>query len=437
MNVLEKVKQFKWNKWIQRPFSPFVTSLFQVGATKEYYEKIGIPDIELKAQVYQHGYWYQSKEVIEDMAKELGVYLKTHTIFDITKSMEKFYEEKKKFIKSLVKQKGDLMEQFKILYDIFAKCTAYIWAAHGLEEYYNEILKKEVPKYIKEDVDKFIGDASFPKKKNKHVLMEEALRRGDDLKEVAEEYGWMRARDGFSEPFSVEDMKKIKEGIKPLSSHPKVDIPKHLQKLFDEAQELVYFRTARTDVFYEFLVLARPILKKVAKKYNIPFSELKNYTATSLINGNPEKYNDITFICYKGEAIYSDDLLIEDKEEIKQDFVKGTIAHKGIVKGIVKVVRFVSELDKVNKGDILVTQMTFPSFITAMNKAAAFVTDEGGITRHAAIVAREMKKPCIIGTKIATKVFKDGDKVIVDADKGEVRKLDKKPKGLNNSNILE
>ncbi len=61
--------------------------------------------------------------------------------------------------------------------------------------------------------------------------------------------------------------------------------------------------------------------------------------------------------------------------------------------------------------------------MSALKRAAAFVTDEGGITCHAAIVAREMKKTCIIGTKIATKVLKDGDLVEVDAKKGIVRKL--------------
>jgi pyruvate,water dikinase len=77
----------------------------------------------------------------------------------------------------------------------------------------------------------------------------------------------------------------------------------------------------------------------------------------------------------------------------------------------------------VKKGEILIASMTRPEFLPAMQKAAAFVTDEGGITSHAAIVSREMKKPCIIGTKIATKVFKDGDMVEVDANKGIVRKL--------------
>lgn len=61
-----------------------------------------------------------------------------------------------------------------------------------------------------------------------------------------------------------------------------------------------------------------------------------------------------------------------------------------------------------------------PDFISAMKKAVAFVTDEGGITCHAAIIAREMKKPCVIGTKVATLVFQDGDEVEVDADNGIV-----------------
>jgi pyruvate,water dikinase len=64
--------------------------------------------------------------------------------------------------------------------------------------------------------------------------------------------------------------------------------------------------------------------------------------------------------------------------------------------------------------------MTTPDYVSAMKLASAFVTDEGGIMCHAAIIARELKKPCIIGTKIATKVLKDGDLVEVDADRGVV-----------------
>ena len=69
------------------------------------------------------------------------------------------------------------------------------------------------------------------------------------------------------------------------------------------------------------------------------------------------------------------------------------------------------------------TSMTTPDMISAMKRAAAIVTDEGGITSHAAIISRELNKPCIIGTKLATKVFNDGDLVEVDATTGVVKKI--------------
>ncbi len=84
------------------------------------------------------------------------------------------------------------------------------------------------------------------------------------------------------------------------------------------------------------------------------------------------------------------------------------------------------QINNVKAGDIIVAPMTLPDILPAMKKAAAFVTDEGGILCHAAIMSREMKKPCIIGTKIATKVLKDGDLVEVDAKKGVVRIIKRK-----------
>ena len=103
--------------------------------------------------------------------------------------------------------------------------------------------------------------------------------------------------------------------------------------------------------------------------------------------------------------------------------LQGFSASLGHVTGKVKITRSVEEISKVQKGDVLVAVMTRPDYLPAMQKAAALVTDEGGITCHAAIVAREMKKPCVIGTKIGTQVFKDGDTVEVDANKGVVRKI--------------
>jgi len=103
------------------------------------------------------------------------------------------------------------------------------------------------------------------------------------------------------------------------------------------------------------------------------------------------------------------------------DEVIGKIGAKGYARGHVKIVMNMAEEKKFLDGDILVTGMTRPEFVPLMKKAAAIITDEGGITCHAAIISRELKKPCIIGTKNASKVLHDGDLVEVDAEQGVVR----------------
>lgn len=108
-----------------------------------------------------------------------------------------------------------------------------------------------------------------------------------------------------------------------------------------------------------------------------------------------------------------------------RDF-RGLSASTGRVIGRVKIVKSATEIGKVKQGDILVAVMTRPDYVVAMKKAAAIVTNEGGITSHAAIVSRELGIPCIIGTKIATEVLKDGDLVEVNANHGWVRKITKR-----------
>ena len=119
-------------------------------------------------------------------------------------------------------------------------------------------------------------------------------------------------------------------------------------------------------------------------------------------------------------------ILQDSGKSIPRHILEGVTAMKGKVVGRVKVILESEKLNKVRKNDILVAPMTTPDYIMAMKKAAAFVTDEGGLTCHAAIIAREMKKPCIIGTKIATQVLKDGDLVELDAEKGIVNVIKRK-----------
>jgi phosphohistidine swiveling domain-containing protein/DNA-binding Xre family transcriptional regulator len=101
----------------------------------------------------------------------------------------------------------------------------------------------------------------------------------------------------------------------------------------------------------------------------------------------------------------------------------GQTASQGFAKGIARIILSQKEFDQFKEGEILVTGMTRPEFVPLMKKAAAIVTNEGGITCHAAIVSRELGKPCVIGTKNATQVIKTGDLVEVRANHGTVRIL--------------
>ena len=125
------------------------------------------------------------------------------------------------------------------------------------------------------------------------------------------------------------------------------------------------------------------------------------------------------------KAIKKKDEFIE-KVKYNQKEITGAVACEGKVIG--KVILFswmekdlTKKMAKMEEGSILVAGQTRPQLMPAIKKASAIVTDEGGITCHAAIVSRELGTPCIIGTKIGTKVLKNGMEVEVDADKGIVK----------------
>lgn len=151
-------------------------------------------------------------------------------------------------------------------------------------------------------------------------------------------------------------------------------------------------------------------LKKRPNGFGILFKEDRSYRAAyGLLEEDIKKLDNL--------------ILAQNQGNDKQ--IKGEIGNKGKVSGRVHIISRRDQFDDFKKGDILVTGMTRPEFVPLMKKSLAIITDEGGITCHAAIVSRELGIPCIIGTKIATQVLKDGDLVEVDADHGIVRIISK------------
>lgn len=424
--IKQKILEYSWEPWLKRPFGPFMLSLFKLSGSRSSLKKIGV-DAEFSPTLWQDHSWWLSQEVMSSFTKGLSSYLaKGGSVSALSSSCEKFYVNQKKRIAELNTGSADLAIKLRELRQIGEVMTSYIWAANGLEFVVTPLLRNEIRKYILGDAEKYLAEVTFPIKKNTHALFEEALRRGDAVDDILNNYGWLKSRNAFSDGFSKEEIEAERKKLinRPAFKQAAVKVPEALTPLVSEARELVYYRTLRTDIFYELLFRARPILQAAADFVGVPFAELSNYSIHDLIAGAPVRYSpDCTVGFYNEEMEFFDRPIVVLPELKNQTSCQGTVAFVGKVKGVVKVVIDLPDLAKVNEGDILVTQMTFPSFIMAMRRAAAFVTDEGGITCHASIVAREMKKPCIIGTKIATQIFKDGDLVEVNADKGIVKKI--------------
>jgi len=164
--------------------------------------------------------------------------------------------------------------------------------------------------------------------------------------------------------------------------------------------------------------LKEEIIKAVTKK-TVPNEEILKRRQKMLYILDNKKGK---FIKFKNTDKIFKALLAEKKIEFTGQ-LSGQVAYPGKATGKVKIMAHPGDVAKIKDGDILVTFATTPDFLPAMMKAAAYVTDQGGVTSHAAITAREMKKPCIIGTQYASKVFKDGNLVEVDANKGIVKKI--------------
>jgi len=249
------------------------------------------------------------------------------------------------------------------------------------------------------------------------------------------------------EDFSEEENRKKekdreKESLSRKNILTKLDIYPEVKERLQIACELLYWKNQRLDILFKSDFLINPLLQTLATLMGISFMQLVHLRYKEIINWfdtkelpNKEDINKriksyslylkagkITLLTDRSKYLH---LASEQSNQAIQfkKMIKGTVARRGKVTGQVRLVFFSEDIIRVKKGEILVTTMTRPDMIVGMEKAAAFVTDQGGMLSHAAIIAREMGKPCIVGTKIATHILKDGDLVEVDAEKGIVKLL--------------
>ena len=135
-----------------------------------------------------------------------------------------------------------------------------------------------------------------------------------------------------------------------------------------------------------------------------------------------ERLNKIFIVQTRPETVWSERKARGETRtiEVKRPILRGLSASPGVGAGRARIVKSLAELSKVKAGDVLVTKMTSPDMVPVMSKASAIVTDEGGITSHAAIVSRELGIPCVVGTEKATKLIKENQEISVDGNAGAV-----------------
>lgn len=290
------------------------------------------------------------------------------------------------------------------------------------------------------------------------------------LKRHAKQYGWLTyaysgpvmseayllsvLRDNLEKGDITGQKKQIEVHYRALVKEKKflldeLSLPAKLKYLLRVSAKLMFIKDYRKGIYQKSYVAMDAVLEEIARRLCWTLKEIKylvcDEVAEVLLKDEAERFHNkvakrVKKCCYlvrkgkiqvwEGEA--GEKVISRMLKKMKEGSapgasmvseLKGLIAYSGLVRGIAKVVLTSADAAKVKEGDILISSSTNPDLIVAMKKSAAIVTDIGGIISHAAIVSRELKKPCVVGTKIGTHIFKDGDLVEVDADSGIVRKI--------------
>lgn len=229
--------------------------------------------------------------------------------------------------------------------------------------------------------------------------------------------------------------------------YKKYNLPLNSKLFFEMIRYFAILQDDRKEIIQRLVFCIDEILNEAAKRFKIDRKILNNYFVSEIINlfGNGKKLKiknlkkraKVVYFSYiKNSKIKTDIFFGKEAENIINFFKKkrAEIAASGILKGFIaslgkgeKIIEgearivFDPHKDVFKEGEILVTGMTRPEFVPLMKKAKAIVTNEGGITTHAAIISRELKIPCIIGTKVATDVLKTGDFIELDLEKGVIK----------------
>ena len=393
--------------------------------------------------------------------------------FNSSKQIIKYYEEGQRLLNGIKEDttkwsrlltKKPTNDNFISAFRNFRKSfveISYIYSITswlGIEAWqidFENILKRLIGRNkLEKQTETILATVYKPWKKTALIEIQAKLAKGYSPRRLADEYQFLRSWCViWYKPITEEWVKSIriptqKEKLKLYSSEKLLALlnPDTQEKTFIQIEpNIIFFKDWRDDVRRFHAYRWSFLFDLLGQKFNIHRDDIgyltldeiekalqKEIIATKIIS--KRKKGCIITIAKKSLAMQVLDDKVPDKYSKiiydveqrgsgKRKIIRGKIAQTGIARGIIKIIRSYHDIKRVRVGDILVANTTHPDYLPAMQRAAAFVTNEGGIISHAAIVARELEVPCVIGTKVVTKVLKDGDLVEVDANRGIIKKI--------------
>lgn len=459
----------KWHLVWSRTYTPFMAASYffiflqDTPMWSKCRNKLFIPEGGL------HNYYVRTDE-LNRITKKFARYV-------LKQNIQKFSSDYEKVLKELLAWSAKINQQdFSKLSDI--KLRGLIHRVSMRLAYYGEWqflsfialegIVKDAERFVQsqENLKNFLPALSTPHRETKIMkarleLLEIAIspiNREERIKKYCTKYPWLNMYEFIDSVLDPKEVRKRlprkrsaerelknyqksrKENLKAFKNLLSVVKDPKRKKLLLAANRFSYLKEMRDDYRRPSYMLFRPFWNEVAKRTKLRFIETNYLLADELEKAITKpsvkwkalarrRMKNFAFELSEGKfSIHSDQKSIDALRSrvtrySKNEEITGMVAFPGKIRGRVKIIYHKGDFAKFAKGDVLVTAMTHPEFLPIMRQSSAIVTDEGGITCHAAIVAREMQKPCIIGTKRATKTLKSGDLVEVDATRGMVKRM--------------
>lgn len=412
---------------------PIFLGFFQPIVGDEFLDPKNLPKI-----INRFNNFFQNQKNVKCLIKKQNYIIKSadKLINEINNSLNINLEKYRKVQKDL----AQLMASVSIIFDVVISKEIEKISKKELISVYkisSYVINKSSKTKINESNIKLLE--IYKKYKNKSLLMKKYLLKH------SQEYAWLNLDGRGKKEWTIEDFIKQLENLSKKTNKKTAFIDfdklsKKSSKLINNFIEININDNVASDKQFELDCLFQKYLKgKLGKNYieeileNLSFEEIceiiKNPKLIKKFKNRKNNYyrvawpeNGKIFTHYFSNQKEFQKIIKLIHEEEKQTLeIKGSVACLGKAQGIVHIVKSPKDLQNFKEGEILVASYTAPSYTQTMCKASAIITDIGGITSHAAIVSREFNIPCIVGTKNATKLLKNGDSVVVDATTGEVR----------------